>query len=117
MSTQVAVYLQDAHAVREGMEIARYAESKGFHAIWQAESRLVREATVPMAAFLAVTERIKVGSGCGEQLDAEPGAARIDLLDLGRPRSGPSDPGDRRLVGATGEQGGRESDQAPARDA
>ncbi|MGO9150003.1 MAG: LLM class flavin-dependent oxidoreductase [Acidimicrobiales bacterium] len=45
------------------MEIARYAESKGFHAIWQAESRLVREATVPMAAFLAVTERIKVGSG------------------------------------------------------
>ena len=63
MSTQVAVYLQDAHAVREGMEIAQYAEAKGFHAIWQAESRLVREATVPMAAFLAVTERIKVGSG------------------------------------------------------
>ena len=63
MSTPVAVYLQDAHAVREGMAIAQYAESKGFHAIWQAESRLVREATVPMAAFLAVTERIKVGSG------------------------------------------------------
>ena len=62
MSTPVAVYLQDAHAVREGMAIAQYAESKGFHAIWQAESRLVREATVPMAAFLAVTERIKVGS-------------------------------------------------------
>ena len=63
MTTPVAVYLQDAHAVREGMEIARYAEVKGFQAIWQAESRLVREATVPMAAFLAVTERIKVGSG------------------------------------------------------
>ncbi len=63
MSTEVAVYLQDAHSIREGMEIARYAESKGFHAIWQAESRLVREATVPMASFLAVTERIKVGSG------------------------------------------------------
>jgi len=63
MSTEVAVYLQDAHTVRQGMEIAQYAESKGFHAIWQAESRLVREATVPMSAFLAVTERIKVGSG------------------------------------------------------
>jgi len=63
VSTQVAVYLQDAHPIRKGMEIARYAESKGFHAIWQAESRLVREATVPMAAFLAVTDRIKVGSG------------------------------------------------------
>jgi 5,10-methylenetetrahydromethanopterin reductase len=63
MSTEVAVYLQDAHAIREGMEIASYAESRGFHAIWQAESRLVREATVPMAAFLSVTDRIKVGSG------------------------------------------------------
>jgi 5,10-methylenetetrahydromethanopterin reductase len=31
--------------------------------VWQAESRLVREATVPMAAYAAVTERIKVGSG------------------------------------------------------
>jgi 5,10-methylenetetrahydromethanopterin reductase len=60
---RVAIYLQDAHPIREGMEIARYAEAKGFEAVWQAESRLVREATVPMAAFLASTERITVGSG------------------------------------------------------
>jgi len=59
----VAMYLQDAHPIREGRELARYAEAKGFDAVWQAESRLVREATVPMASFLAVTERIKVGSG------------------------------------------------------
>jgi 5,10-methylenetetrahydromethanopterin reductase len=45
------------------MAIAQYAESRGFEAVWQAESRQVREATVPMASFLAVTERIKVGSG------------------------------------------------------
>jgi 5,10-methylenetetrahydromethanopterin reductase len=31
--------------------------------VWQAESRLVREATVPMAAFAASTERLIVGSG------------------------------------------------------
>ena len=31
--------------------------------MWQAESRLVREATVPMAAYAAVTSRIKVASG------------------------------------------------------
>jgi len=31
--------------------------------VWQAESRLVREATVPMAAFLSCTDTIKVGSG------------------------------------------------------
>ncbi len=63
MSTPVALYLQDAHPIRRGMELARYAESRGFSAVWQAESRLVREATVPMAAFLSATERIKVGSG------------------------------------------------------
>jgi 5,10-methylenetetrahydromethanopterin reductase len=60
---RVALYLQDKHPIREGMEYARYAESRGFEAVWQAESRLVREATVPMAAYAAVTERIKVGSG------------------------------------------------------
>jgi len=30
--------------------------------VWQAESRLVRDAIVPMAAYAAVTERIKIGS-------------------------------------------------------
>jgi 5,10-methylenetetrahydromethanopterin reductase len=60
---RVAMYLQDKHAIREAMEYVRYAEQLGFEAVWQAESRLVREATVPMAAFAAITERIKVGSG------------------------------------------------------
>ncbi len=60
---RVALYLQDKHPIREGMEYAAYAEERGFEAVWQAESRLVREATVPMAAFAAVTDRIKVGSG------------------------------------------------------
>jgi 5,10-methylenetetrahydromethanopterin reductase len=60
---RVALYLQDKHPIREGMEYVRRAEELGFEAVWQAESRLVREATVPMAAFAAVTDRIKVGSG------------------------------------------------------
>src|SRR3954468_9989469 len=45
------------------MRYAQLAEERGFEAVLQAESRLVREATVPMAAYAAVTERIKVGSG------------------------------------------------------
>lgn len=60
---RIALYLQDKHPLREAMEYVRYAEERGFEAVWQAESRLVREATVPMAAYAAVTERIKVGSG------------------------------------------------------
>lgn len=60
---RVALYLQDKHPIRDGMEYARYAEARGFEAVWQAESRLVRDAIVPMAAYAAVTEHLKVGSG------------------------------------------------------
>jgi 5,10-methylenetetrahydromethanopterin reductase len=60
---RVALYLQDAHSLQEGIELVQYAEEKGFEAVWQAESRLVRDAIVPMAAFAATTKRIKVASG------------------------------------------------------
>jgi len=63
MKSRVALYLQDAHDLREGLELVQYADEKGFEAVWQAESRLVRDAVVPMAAYAAVTDRIKVGSG------------------------------------------------------
>jgi len=63
MSERVALYLQDAHDLRDGLDFVRYAEERGFEAVWQAESRLVRDAIVPMAAYAAVTEHIKVGSG------------------------------------------------------
>jgi 5,10-methylenetetrahydromethanopterin reductase len=63
MSERVALYLQDAHDLRDGLDYVRYAEQQGFEAVWQAESRLVRDAIVPMAAYAAVTERLKVGSG------------------------------------------------------
>lgn len=63
MSQRVALYLQDAHPIPQGIEYVQYAESRGFEAVWQAESRLVRDAIVPMAAFAATTKRIKVASG------------------------------------------------------
>ncbi len=63
MKERVALYLQDSHDLRDGLDFVRYAEEKGFEAVWQAESRLVRDAIVPMAAYAAVTEKIKVGSG------------------------------------------------------
>jgi 5,10-methylenetetrahydromethanopterin reductase len=62
MTQKYALYLQDAHDLRDGLDIVRYAEEKGIDAIWQAESRLVRDAIVPMAAYAAVSERIKIGS-------------------------------------------------------
>lgn len=62
MFEKVALYLQDAHDLRDGLDIVKYAEEKGFDSVWQAESRLVRDAIVPMAAYAAVTDKIKVGS-------------------------------------------------------
>lgn len=60
---RIALYLQDSHDLRDGLDYVRYAEERGFEAVWQAESRLVRDAIVPMAAYAAVTEKIDVGSG------------------------------------------------------
>ena len=31
----LAIYLQDKHAIRDEFEFARYAEQRGFDAIWQ----------------------------------------------------------------------------------
>ncbi len=82
-SYPVALYLQDAHSVSEAIEYVQYAEQKGFEAVWQADSRLVREATVPMAAFAASTDTIKVGSGVLDMWTRNPArlAATFSTLD------------------------------------
>ncbi|MGA1162124.1 MAG: LLM class flavin-dependent oxidoreductase [Ilumatobacteraceae bacterium] len=83
MTQPVALYLQDAHSIREGIDFVTYAEAKGFEAVWQAESRLVREATVPMAAFATSTSTIKVGSGVVDCWSRNPArlAATFSTLD------------------------------------
>jgi 5,10-methylenetetrahydromethanopterin reductase len=62
-SKRVGLLLQDAHELQDCLKYVRYAEEKGFEQIWQTESRLVRDAIVPMAAYGAVTERVTIGSG------------------------------------------------------
>ena len=83
MSSPAAIYLQDAHPITEGMDYVRYAESKGFEAVWQADSRLVRDAIVPMSAFAAVTSTIKIGSGVVDCWTRNPArlAATFSTLD------------------------------------
>jgi 5,10-methylenetetrahydromethanopterin reductase len=83
MSSPAAIYLQDAHPITEGMEYTKYAEQKGFEAVWQADSRLVRDAIVPMSAFAAVTDTIKIGSGVVDCWTRNPArlAATFSTLD------------------------------------
>jgi 5,10-methylenetetrahydromethanopterin reductase len=79
---RVAIYLQDSHDLRDGLDCVRYAESQGFEAVWQAESRLARDAIVPMAAYAAVTEHIKVGSGVINNWTRNIGALAATFLTL-----------------------------------
>jgi 5,10-methylenetetrahydromethanopterin reductase len=93
MTQPVALYLQDAHTIREGMEIVGYAEAKGFATVWQADSRLVRDAMIPMSAFAAVTERIAIGSGVVDCWTRNPARlassfSTLDDLAPGRVRLG-----------------------------
>ena len=63
MTQRMALYLQDKHDIRYELEIAKYAEQKGFSEIWQADTRLARDCIVMMSALLAETTKIKIGSG------------------------------------------------------
>ncbi len=60
---RVALYMQDKHPIRYELEIARYAEERGFSEIWQADTRLARDCVVMMSAFLTQTRRMRFGSG------------------------------------------------------
>jgi alkanesulfonate monooxygenase SsuD/methylene tetrahydromethanopterin reductase-like flavin-dependent oxidoreductase (luciferase family) len=112
---RVALYLQDLHPVPDAIEYVRHAEARGFEAVWQAESRLVREATVPMAAFAATTERIKIGSGvvnCWTRNVGLMAATFVTLDDLapGRVMLG-------LVVGAARHEGRGATRASPDRDA
>lgn len=82
MADRVALYLQDAHSLQDAIQYVQYAESRGFEAVWQAESRLVRDAIVPMAAFAATTRRIKIGSGVINNWTRNAGVIAATFLTL-----------------------------------
>ncbi|HUO46274.1 MAG TPA: LLM class flavin-dependent oxidoreductase [Acidimicrobiia bacterium] len=89
MNKRLALYLQDAHPLPDGIDYVRYAEERGFEAIWQADSRLVRDATIAMAAFAATTSSIKVGAGVVDVWSRNPARlastfATLDDLAPGR---------------------------------
>ncbi|MBL8133891.1 MAG: LLM class flavin-dependent oxidoreductase [Anaerolineae bacterium] len=82
MADRVALYLQDAHPLQDAIKYVQYAEQRGFEAVWQAESRLVRDAVVPMAAFAATTSKIKIGSGVINNWTRNPAVIAATFLTL-----------------------------------
>ncbi|MFP4343687.1 MAG: LLM class flavin-dependent oxidoreductase [Anaerolineales bacterium] len=63
MAQRMALYMQDKHPIAYELEMAKYAEERGFSEIWQADTRLARDCIVLMSAFLTETERLRIGSG------------------------------------------------------
>jgi 5,10-methylenetetrahydromethanopterin reductase len=59
---RLGLYLQDMH-VRDMVKYSQVAERHGFESVWIAESRLARDAIVPVTAIATDTNRIKVGAG------------------------------------------------------
>jgi 5,10-methylenetetrahydromethanopterin reductase len=59
----VGVYFQDDYPLAETVALVKYAEDRGFTTAWQSETRLARESTIPVAAFLSATDRMRCGTG------------------------------------------------------
>ncbi len=62
MTQRMALYMQDKHPIQYELEMAKYAEDRGFSEIWQADTRLARDCIAMMSAFLARTSRMRFGS-------------------------------------------------------
>ena len=63
MAQRMALYFQDKHPIGYEIEMARYAEERGFSEIWQGDTRLARDCVVMMSALLASTKRLRIASG------------------------------------------------------
>jgi len=81
--SRIALYLQDKHDIPKSIEFAKYAEKKGFEAVWQAESRLARVATIPLT-FSTMDQMAPGRFICGLGAWWEPLASKV-----GTPRRKP----------------------------
>src|SRR5690606_30143310 len=89
-----ALYMQDKHPLGYELEIAEYAEARGFSEIWQADTRLARDCVVMMSAFLTRTKRLRIGSGVLPIWTRNPAviaASWSTMWELGKQTSGDPD--------------------------
>ena len=97
-----ALYMQDKHPLGYELEIAEYAEARGFSEIWQADTRLARDCVVMMSAFLTRTRRLRLGSGVlpiWTRNAAVIAATWSTMWELGKQTSGDPDAASRVMLG------------------
>jgi len=59
----VGLYFTERFPIWKEIEYCKLAEEKGFHSVWQGQSRMARDSIVPLTAIATVTRRLKLGSG------------------------------------------------------
>lgn len=82
MPERLALYLQDTDTLRDAIRMAQYAETRGFEAVWQAETTLARDALVALAAYAATTLRIRIASGVVNNWTRNPAALAAAFATL-----------------------------------
>jgi 5,10-methylenetetrahydromethanopterin reductase len=68
--------------VPEMVRLAQRAEARGFESIWVAETRMTRDAFVPLAAIAQATERVRLGSGIINAYTRNPVVIAISFIGL-----------------------------------
>jgi 5,10-methylenetetrahydromethanopterin reductase len=71
-----------APSVPEMVRLSQRAEARGFESIWVAETRMTRDAFVPLAAIAQATEHVRVGSGIVNSYTRNPVVIAISFIGL-----------------------------------
>ncbi len=79
---RVGLIFLDRPLLSEQVELARYAEERGFESVWVCETRLVRDAVTPLAAFAQVADRIKLATGVVNNWTRSSGLMAMTLATL-----------------------------------
>ncbi len=80
--TRTGLLFSGAPSVPEMVELAKRAEARGVDSLWIAETRMTRDAFVPMAAMAAATERIRVASGIVNVFTRNPVVLAVSFIGL-----------------------------------
>jgi len=79
---RVGLIFLDRPSLAEQIELVQHAEQQGFESAWVCETRLVRDAVTPLAAFATVTQRIKLATGVVNNWTRTSGLMAMTLATL-----------------------------------
>jgi len=78
----VGLYFTHELPLKDEIRYAKLAEEKEFDCVWQGQSRYSRDSIVPLAAYAAVTRRIRLGTGVLHALARNVVALAVEFITL-----------------------------------